>query len=96
MSEISVGVGKSMKKDSFEAGNEAAFEALKMHKAAPDVVIVFAATCFNHKQLLEGIISVTGNIPMVGGTTAGEISTVGFSEQSVVLMVRCIKMLCRD
>ena len=41
---------------------------------------------FNHRELLAGITSVAGDVPMVGGTTAGEISTNGFSTGSVVIM----------
>jgi hypothetical protein len=86
MSDLSVGVGKSIHRDSFKAGQEAAVEALKNLKQLPKVLIIFGSTRFDHRQLLAGIISVTGNKPMVGGTTAGEISTGGFKTQSVVLM----------
>ena len=86
MSDLSVGVGQSSNKDSFEAGKEAASEALSKHRGTPAVLIVFAAMRFDHRQLLAGITSVAGDIPMVGGTTAGEISTSGFSTQSVVIM----------
>ncbi|MHC4560346.1 MAG: FIST N-terminal domain-containing protein [Planctomycetota bacterium] len=40
----------------------------------------------SHSQLLAGVASAAGDIPMVGGTTAGEISTSGFSTESVVIM----------
>jgi len=80
------GIGKSINEDSYVAGQEAASEALKDHGGIPEVVLVFGAMRFNHKKLLEGITSITGNLPMVGGTTAGEISGSGFSTQSVVMM----------
>lgn len=86
MSKLKVGLGYSSHQDSFKAGVEAAKEVIKSHKKKPDILIIFAARTFNHTQLLKGIISITGNIPMVGGTTAGEISHKGFSEQSVVIM----------
>ena len=86
MSELLVGVGESNDKDSFKAGQEAASEALSKHGGTPEALIVFGSTGFDHRQLLSGITSVVGDIPMVGGTTAGEISTAGFTTQSVVMM----------
>lgn len=86
MPKISVGVGQSLNEDSFKAGEEAAREALEKHKGTPQALVVLGAMRFNHRQLLAGIKSVMGDIPMVGGTTAGEISTSGFSTGSVVLM----------
>lgn len=86
MSDLFVGVGRSVARDSFEAGREAAEEAKIEHGGSPGALIVFASPRFDHRQLLAGIASVVGDVPMVGGTTAGEISTAGFSTQSVVLM----------
>jgi hypothetical protein len=86
MSNISVGVGSSGLADSFSAGKEAAADALRQHGGTPQVLIVFAAMRFNHHDLLAGISSVAGDIQMVGGTTAGEVSTAGFSTDSVVIM----------
>jgi hypothetical protein len=86
MSDLLGDVGQSNNKESFEAGQEAASEALSKHGGTPEVLIVFGSPRFDHGQLLAGIMSVTGDIPMVGGTTAGEISISGFSTQSVVIM----------
>ncbi len=86
MSQINVTVGKSNDTDSFTAGREAAKEAIENRTEKPDVLIIFVSPQFEHKQMLSGIISITGNIPLVGGTTAGEISNSGFSEKSVVIM----------
>ncbi len=86
MSELTVGVGRSSNRDSFSAGQEAASEALSKHGKNPKVLIVFGAMHFDHRQLLAGVTSVSGDMPMLGGTTAGEISTAGFSTQSVVIM----------
>jgi hypothetical protein len=86
MSDLIVGVGRSNNKDSFQAGREAATEALGKHRTSPEVLIVFGSPRFDHSQLLAGISSAAGDMPMVGGTTAGEISTSGFSTQSVVIM----------
>ncbi|MCP4538668.1 MAG: hypothetical protein GY832_16155 [Chloroflexi bacterium] len=86
MSDLIVGVGQSSNEDSFKAGQEAASQALQKQSEKPQVLIVFGAMHFDHRRLLAGVTSVTGDIPMVGGTTAGEISTSGFSTQSVVIM----------
>ncbi len=82
---LAVGVGQSKNTDSFTAGKEAAQEALEKHNGIPEVLMVFGAPVYNHSQLLEGIISVCGDVSMVGGSTAGEISTAGFSTHSVVV-----------
>jgi hypothetical protein len=86
MSDLSVGVGHSSNENSFKAGQEAASEALNKHRGTPEVLIVFGSTRFDHQRLLAGINSITGDIPMVGGTTAGEISTSGFLTESLVIM----------
>ena len=86
MSNLLVGVGESHHQDSLKAGQEAASKALSKHGGTPEALIIFGSTRFDHRQLLSGIISVAGDIPMVGGTTAGEISTTGFTTQSVVVM----------
>ena len=86
MSELSASVGHSNNEDSFKAGQEAASEVLGKHRKSPEVLIVFGSARFDHSLLLAGILFVTGDIPMVGGSTAGEISTSGFSTESVVIM----------
>lgn len=94
MEKLFVGVGRSTLEDSFDAGKTAAQNAVKDHGGSPEVLIVLGAMRFNHKELLAGVWSVCGNIPMVGGTTAGEISTQGFSTQSVVIMALSSSQLC--
>jgi len=86
MSDLSASLGQSSNEDSFLAGQEAALEALGKHGRGPDALIVLGSPRFDHTQLLAGISSATGDVPMVGGTTAGEIATSGFSIQSVVIM----------
>ena len=86
MSNSSVGVGESHDQDSLKAGQEAASEALSKHGGTPEALVIFGSTRFDHRQLLSGIMSVAGDVPMVGGTTAGEISSSGFTTQSVVVM----------
>jgi hypothetical protein len=86
MAELSASVGQSNNEDSFIAGQEAASDALGKHGNSPQVLLVLGSPRFDHDQLLAGIVSVTGDVPMVGGTTAGEISASGFSTESVAIM----------
>jgi len=87
MSELTAGVGRSELTDSFEAGGQAAAQAVNVQsEKQPGALVVFASPQYDFKELLDGITLVTGNVPMVGGTTAGEIWTGGFSAQSVVVM----------
>ena len=87
ISKIQAGSGVSELQDSYAAGVSAASEALAgISGRTPQVLIVFGAMRFDHRELLKGIMSVAGDIPLVGGTTAGEISTGGFSTGSVVVM----------
>lgn len=84
---ISVGVGVGFHENSFEAGKDAAKQAMtKLGKPKADVLIVFASPRFKHQNLLDGITSVTKKTQMIGGTTGGEISTGGVSDNSVVVM----------
>lgn len=86
-SSLSVGVGQGCNvADSYQAGCDAAQEALRDHGGSPEAVVVFAAPIYRHRELLDGIVSVLGDLPMVGGTTAGEIASPGFSTESVVVM----------
>lgn len=88
MEDLLVGIGRSEDDNSKTAGIEAAQNALEAFgKEAPDIAIVLAYQQFNHRELLEGISSVLGDVPMIGGTTAGEISNSGIAAKSVVLCV---------
>ncbi|MCP4726587.1 MAG: hypothetical protein GY863_16195, partial [bacterium] len=57
MSDLSVGVGRSLKEDSYEAGIEAASEAVSKHGGKPEVLLIFSSPRFDHRQLLSGITS---------------------------------------
>lgn len=86
MSLIYAGTGRSALTDSYDAGFEAVSMAIKKLNKSPDALLVFAASRFDHSALLSGITSVVGDVPMSGGTTAGEISFQGFSVDSVVVL----------
>src|SRR3989338_1229007 len=85
--DLKIGVGVSTNTNDYNAGMEAAKRALEnIGDKNADVLIIFAAPKFNHKKLLDGITSIAKETPMIGGTTAGEISTFGLSVNSVVIM----------
>lgn len=84
---IKVGVGKSKEIDSFTAGSIAANNALEqLGSNQPNLVFVFASSRFDHLQLLRGIKSIIPNCPLVGCTTAGEITSQGPDKKSVVVL----------
>jgi len=84
---IRVGVGKSKNENSFDAGVEVAKEASHgMEK--PSLSIVFSSVKFDLNELLRGIRSVVKS-PLIGCSTAGEISNEGCDTESVVMM--CIE-----
>jgi len=85
--DLNTGIGISVLTSSFKAGAEAADKALKnLGNKKADVIMAFAAPKFEQQKMVNGIKSVTKNIQMIGGTTAGEISTQGLSVNSVVVM----------
>jgi len=86
MDDLIIGIGSSSEDDSAKAGIEAAKSAMKSFKTkSPQAAIVFASKHMEYKALLDGIISITGDIQMVGGTTAGEISTYGLGSNTIVI-----------
>ncbi len=71
---IEVGYGTGKGKNAFEVGAEAARLSTKDITSYPlSVLIVFASSGYNLKDLLSGIASVVGDVPIIGTTTAGEI-----------------------
>ena len=85
--DLNTGIGVSVLTNSYKAGAEAAKKAIEeLGDKKPHVIMIFAAPKFEQQKMVNGIKSVTKNIPMIGGTTAGEISTSGLSVNSVVVM----------
>jgi len=79
-------VGTSARENSFDAGWHVAREAVDRLADPPGVLFVFAAMSYDHRALLWGIEEAVPGVPMVGGTTAGEIAFGGVSESSVVVL----------
>jgi len=80
-------IGSSANPDAFSAGQAAALTASK--QLAPhrvQGVIAFASSWYDQAQLLAGIQNIVGQVPVVGGTTAGEITPLGPKTHSCVLL----------
>jgi hypothetical protein len=82
---MGTGVGKG--KAGRECGKDAARAALAEigPAAPPDLVIVFVSPLYDHKEVLQGIRSVTGDAPLIGCSSAGEFTERGVLSQSVVV-----------
>lgn len=78
------GVGCSSQPDAQTAGAEAAAGAM----AAPDakLIIVFTSDAHEAEPLLAGIRGVTREVPLIGCSTAGEITPAGPADASVVIL----------
>ena len=78
------GVGCSSQPDAQTAGAEAAAGAM----AGPDakLIIVFASDAHEAEPLLAGIRGVTKEVPLIGCSTAGEITPAGPADMSVVIL----------
>jgi hypothetical protein len=76
--------GASHDPDPRRAGLEAASQALTGDDARP--LVVFASGAYDLKQLLAGVADVVGDVPVIGCSTAGEISTDGPGTAGVVTM----------
>jgi hypothetical protein len=69
---LAAGVGSSAAADASIAGREAAGQALAgLSGQSPALVIVYASVAYDLPQLLRAIRETTGEVPLVGATTAG-------------------------
>jgi hypothetical protein len=78
--------GISRKNDAFEAGKEAASRAISGLTEQPDILWVFGAGFYDQELLLRGITAISGEVPLIGCSTDGEISPDGLSSASVTVM----------
>lgn len=84
---IQSSVGRSYGVNAKTAGSEAAAEAIRgLHNKKPVLIIVFSSVVFDQHEMLAGVRKATGNTPLIGCSTAGEIATEGPSKKSVVVM----------
>ena len=79
-----VAVGSSAAADSTAAGAEAA--RLALTAADPRLLLVFASESHDLPALLTAILEVSGPVPLIGCSTAGEIATSGPGDAGVVVL----------
>jgi hypothetical protein len=71
---VRVGIGLCTRKEAFEAGQEAATEAVgRLDGSAPSLIMVFCTPRYDLPALLRGVRSVTGSTLLVGCTGSGEM-----------------------
>jgi len=76
-------VGNSVLGDSYEAGRQAAAQAITGED--PKLLLVFAAIGHDPERLAEGIEAAAPGVPMIGCSTHGEIHPDGPRDGSVVV-----------
>lgn len=88
---IFAGVGRALDEDSFAAGSKATQMAIDDLQTRSDrdrsLVIVFASPQYDQEQMLAGVRSIAGETPVVGSSTAGEITGGGPAQGTVAVMV---------
>jgi len=82
---IKTGVGRSNNSDAIKAGAEAAKEALTEAGGKADLIIVFSTVAYDQGKMLEGVRSVSKEIPLAGCSDFGEITTEGPVSKHVVV-----------
>ncbi|MBI2394195.1 MAG: FIST C-terminal domain-containing protein [Deltaproteobacteria bacterium] len=87
---VSVGVGSSTLHASREAGREAARRAVERLSGAPALVLVFATVGFDQRELLRGIVDVTGAAPLAGCSGTGIITHAGSDESAFCVAVMAL------
>ncbi len=76
-------VGRSGAEDAYTAGLESSSEALVRDDAK--LLVVFCSDSYDLAELLVGINERSGGVPLIGCSTAGEISASGAGDASVVV-----------
>ncbi len=85
---IITGVGRSHGIDAYEVGVLAAQEALSRLAGAPTgLVLLFASVAHDQQKVFAGVRAVVGPVPLVGCSTAGEITSAGPGEEASVVVM---------
>lgn len=93
---LKASVGWSLQAESAAAGMEAAEKAAaQLSGVKSKLAIVFGSSFFDQPLLLEGVRSAVGAIPLIGGSTAGEITPQGpLTRSCVVLLLASNELFC--
>jgi hypothetical protein len=80
-----VGVGTSNDSNPKKAGAEACNQALQK-VSDPELVVVFSSVKHDQREMINGVKEISKDTPLVGCSTAGEITTEGPTEGNVAVM----------
>lgn len=83
---IKAGVGKSNNPDGVKAGAEACQKALTQIGNEAKLIIVFSTVAYDQEEMLKGVRSISKEIPLVGCSDSGEITTEGPVSKHVAVM----------
>jgi hypothetical protein len=84
---IHTNVGISRNDESFAAGAEAAFTAIKDLKNKPQVLMILNTPGYDCEAVLSGITSISKDIPTFGCTTDGVFTKYGFYNKNLVAVM---------
>lgn len=85
---IEIGIGLSIKDDSYEAGIEAATMALKdLGREKGDFVLIFSTDKYKPEEMMKGILKIIKNTANAGCCGAGIISEDKLSNQGVQVCI---------
>jgi hypothetical protein len=83
---IKAGVGRSNNPDATKAGAEACREALSEAGNKANLIIVFSTVAYSQQKILKGVRSISKEIPLVGCSDSGEITTEGPVSKHLAVM----------
>ena len=83
---IKSGIGRSNDPDATKAGAEACQEALSQAGNKANLIMVFSTVAYDQEKMLKGVRSVSKDIPLVGCSDSGEITTEGPVSKHVAVL----------
>jgi hypothetical protein len=83
---IKAGIGRSNNPNAKMAGAEACKQSLSQAGNKADLVIVFSTVAYDQKEMLDGVRSVSKEIPLVGCSDSGGITNEGPVSKHVAVM----------
>ncbi len=83
-----IGIGFSDGKDAYAVGANACQDALrKINVNSPLFGLVFVSSVYDHKKVIDGIRSVSKDIPLIGASSAGEIVHGNIVNKNSVIVI---------
>src|SRR3989344_4103275 len=83
---IHAGVGTGAGSDAYQAGYAAGKSAVERAGGKPEFVFVFASSFLRQEDVVRGVRDASGHAPLLGCSTAGEITNDGPTQRSVGVM----------